>query len=119
MRKDAAAKASVRCWLAVTTRTIPLAWPDQTIPVHGQDCFERPAGGRLEGGAVDFGLGHAGIMFDFKRRERAALVTAKPSKTYQRADIGASLRQPGGFGRNIEALRLNAHKNPGAHGGGP
>ena len=93
-----------------------LAGPDQTMPVHGEDAFERPAGGRLKGGAADFGLRHAGIMLDFERREGAAFVTAKTGITYQRADIGAPLRQPGGFGRNIEALRLNAHNNPGAHG---
>jgi len=92
-----------------------LAWSDQTMPVHGKDAFERPARGRFKGGAVDFGLRHAGIMLDFERRQGAAFVTAKASKTYQRADIGASLRQQGGFGRNIEALRLNAHNNPGTH----
>ena len=62
-----------------------------------------PSSGQREaafkGGAVDFGLCHARIMFDFERRKGAAFVTAKPGKTYQRADIGASLRQPGGFGR--------------------
>jgi hypothetical protein len=92
-----------------------LARPDQTIAVHGEDSFERPAGSRLKGGAVDFGLRHSRIMFDFERREGAALVAAKPGKTYQRADIGASLRQPGGFGRNIKTFLLNAHNNPGTH----
>jgi hypothetical protein len=28
-------------------------------------------------------------MFDFERRKSAAFVTAKPGKTYQRADISA------------------------------
>src|SRR5437016_10538579 len=91
------------------------ARPDQSMPVHGEGAFERPAGGRLKGCAVDFGLRHSGIMFDFERREDAALVAAKPRKTYQRADIGASLRQPGDFGRNIETFLLNAHKYPAAH----
>src|SRR5580704_1154915 len=92
-----------------------LARKNQTMPVHGEDAFERPAGGRLKGGAIDFGLRHSGIMLDFERRQGAAFVTAKPGETYQRADIGAPLGQPGGFRRNIEALRLNAHKYPGTH----
>ncbi len=46
------------------------------MPVHGEDGSERPAGGRLQRGAFDFGLRHAGIMFDFEGREGAALVTA-------------------------------------------
>ncbi len=57
-----------------------LARKDQTMPVRGEDSFERPAGGRLKGGAVDFCLRHARIMFDFERREGAALVAAKPVK---------------------------------------
>src|SRR5262249_11259366 len=92
-----------------------LAWPDQPIPVDGDNAFERPAGRRLKGGAVDFRLRHAGIIFDFERREGTALVAAEPTKTYQRPDTGASLRQSGGFGRNIEALRLNANEDPGTH----
>src|SRR5580704_3603192 len=89
-----------------------LARPDQTKPVYSEDRFERPAGGRRKRGAVDFGLRHAGIMFDFERRQSAAFVAAKPGKTYQRADIGAPLRQLGGFGRNIEAFLLNPHDKP-------
>src|SRR5205807_5553326 len=85
-----------------------LARKDQPMPVHGEDSFERPARSRLKRGAVDLGLRHARIMFDFERREGAPLVAAKPGKTYQRAYIGAPLRQPGGFRRNIETLLLNA-----------
>jgi len=29
------------------------------------------------------------------------------------------LRQPGGFGRDIEAFLLNPHDKPGTHGAGP
>ncbi len=71
------------------------ARPNRTIAVYGEDSFERPAGGRLTSGAGDFFFRHAGIMFDFQRRQSATFVAAKPSKTYQRANIGASLRQPG------------------------
>ncbi len=115
MRKDAAAKASTRCWLAVMTRTIPSPGRIKPYRCTARTAFERPAGGRLKSGAVDFGLRHARIMFDFERREGAAFVTAKPGKTYQRADIGASLRQPGGFGRNIETFLLDPHEQLGRH----
>src|SRR5262249_60451938 len=65
-----------------------LARTDQPKTVDGGNALKRPAGGGLTSNAADFLFRHSGIMLDFERRERAALVAAKAHKGDKRADIG-------------------------------
>jgi hypothetical protein len=57
------------------------------MPMHDGHTEQRPSGFGLRDGAGDLGLRHVRIMFDFKRREPAALVAAEPDKSDKRTDV--------------------------------
>ena len=70
---------------------------------------QRPAPQRLLGDAGDLGFGHARIVLELQRGERARLVAAKAGERDHGADIGAPSRQPRDLGGDVEIFRLDAH----------
>ena len=100
---SAAAKASPRCAAATATMDDLLARLEPAEAMDDGDADQRPARLRFGDDARDLGLGHAGIMLDFERGQRAALVAAEADEGDQRADVA-----PPGGQRAASARRRNA-----------
>ncbi len=83
--------------------------PDDAETVDRGQAGERPPRERLLRNPGNLGLGHARVMFEFERRQRAVLVPTEPDKRDERADIAASRRQSRFFCARIEILALDAH----------
>ena len=69
---------------------------------------KRPAPLGLTRRACDLFLDHAGIMLEFERGERSALVAAVTDKADHRADIGSPARERFGLRAGVEILSLDA-----------
>ena len=87
--RTAASKAAWRWAEAATTSTIFSPGSMRAVAVDRGQPGQRPALGRLLGDAGDLGLGHAGIMLEFERGERAGLVAAQAGEGDDGADVGA------------------------------
>ena len=76
--------------------------------MDGGQRGQRPTLGGLPGDPHDLGFGHARIVFEFQRGQRALLVPADTRKGHDRADI-AGLAHPVYFGGDVEIGGLDAH----------
>jgi len=68
-----------------------LAGTDQAIAVDDEHALERPSPARLVDDPLDLRFRHAGIMFDFERREGAPFITAKPCEGDNSANVAAPM----------------------------
>ncbi|MCY1487236.1 hypothetical protein D9M68_209010 [compost metagenome] len=93
-----------------------VAGHDRAVTVDGGGGLQREALNRLVADALDLRFGHAWIMFELKRSERARLISAKPGESDDRADVRTSGRELRDLRIEIEVLALNAHVHRRVHG---
>lgn len=78
------------------------------MPVNHGEPLQREPLFRLTGDPGDLVARHAGIVFQFERRQAPVLVAADAGKGDDSADVSPAGSQPRAFGAFIERLALNA-----------
>src|SRR5689334_17060292 len=84
---------------------------DAPVPMHDGDARQGPPLPRFRNVALDFGFGHARIVFECQRCYRFAILdaAANSGECNQRADITTAARKLGRFHGGIKRLALQSH----------
>src|SRR5262245_4892697 len=91
---------------------------ERAVAMHDEARLKREARARLGLDACKFGLGHAGIMFERHRRDRAVLIAHRAGEGDDSADVAPPGLEPRDLGADVEIFPLHAdHLQPPVTGG--
>ena len=85
-----------------------VAGRERPVTMHDEARLKREARARLGLDAGKLGLGHAGIMFERHRRDRAIPIAHRAGEGDDGADIAPACLEPRDLGADIEIFPLDA-----------